>query len=58
MTDRSKSAADRDRQLRLRAALRHNLKRRKAQAKARETGTESTKRALDSARIGAEKHET
>jgi len=61
MTERSKSASYRDRQLRLRAALRDNLKRRRAQAKARsiaENGTESTDRPLDSAGIGADKHDT
>jgi len=58
MTASRKSPQREDRSARLRAALRENLKRRKAQAKARGVSTDGTSRngkTLDSARIRPDK---
>ena len=58
MRPMTKSERTADKSERLRAALRENLKRRKAQAKGRldqQTGTESSTPAHDSAGFGADK---
>ena len=55
MNDRPKRAEKARRQRRLGAALRENLKRRKAQAKGRATAAEGAGKSHDSAGIDADK---
>ena len=60
MTERGKSAEKARRQQRLGAALRENLKRRKAQAKSRAAaeGTQAPGKPHDSAGIGVDKQDS
>jgi hypothetical protein len=55
MSDRPKSRAAEERAARLEAALRQNLKRRKAQARARQDARDEPREPHDSAGIAADK---
>jgi hypothetical protein len=55
MTDRTKSPTRLERERRLQAALRENLKRRKAQARGRAESEEDAAKPHDSAGIAADK---